>query len=74
MAALTRVAGDEEGNGEGARGGGMMVVMGHGLCVSFCLCEETIKNKLGPKKGDDTLELIDCARLAVTNTHSGGAI
>jgi hypothetical protein len=37
MATVTRVAGNEEGDGEDARGGGMMVAMGHGLCVSFCL-------------------------------------
>jgi hypothetical protein len=30
---------------------GVMVVMGHGLCVSFCVCGETTKNKVGPKKG-----------------------
>jgi hypothetical protein len=29
----------------------MMVAMGHhGLCVSFCACGETTKNKVGPKK------------------------
>jgi hypothetical protein len=24
---------------------GVMVAMGHGLCVYFCVCEETSKNK-----------------------------
>ncbi len=38
MATVTRVAGDEEGDGEDARGGGMMVAMGHGLCVILRLC------------------------------------
>jgi hypothetical protein len=50
MVTVTRLAGDEEGNGEDTRGGGMMVVMGHGLCVIFCLCGETTKNMVGPKK------------------------
>ncbi len=30
MATVTRVAGEEEGDGEDARGGGLMVAMGHG--------------------------------------------
>jgi hypothetical protein len=42
----------------------MMVAMGHGLYVSFCVCAETTKNKVGPKKSDGALELIDRARLA----------
>ena len=50
MATVTRVEGEEEGDGDDARGGGMMVAMSHGLCVIFCLCGETTKNKLGPKK------------------------
>jgi hypothetical protein len=50
MATVTRVANDKEGDGEDARRGGMMVSIGHYLCVSFCLCGETAKNKLGPKK------------------------
>jgi hypothetical protein len=29
---------------------GMMVAMGHGLCVSFCVCGETTKNKVRQKK------------------------
>ncbi len=29
---------------------GIMVVMGHSLCVSFCVSGETMKNKVGPKK------------------------
>jgi hypothetical protein len=29
---------------------GMMVVMGHGLCVSFCVFGEAIKIRLGLKK------------------------
>ncbi len=40
---VTRVAGDKEGDGEDARGGVMMVVMDHGLCVILCLCGETTK-------------------------------
>jgi hypothetical protein len=55
MAVVTRVAGDKEGNGEGTRGGGIMVAMGHGLCVCFFVCGETTKNKVGPKKGDGSL-------------------
>jgi hypothetical protein len=47
IATVTRVAGDKAGNGEDARGGGMMVAMGHGLCVIFCVCGETTKNKTG---------------------------
>jgi hypothetical protein len=35
MATVTRVVGNKEGNGEDARGGVMMVAMGHGLCVLF---------------------------------------
>ncbi len=49
MGTMTRVTGNKEGIGEDARGGEMIVAMGHGLCVSFCLCGETTKNKLGPK-------------------------
>jgi hypothetical protein len=37
MATVTRVAGNKEGDGKGARGGGMMVAMGHGLCVFLCV-------------------------------------
>ena len=29
---------------------GMMVMMGHGLCVSLWVSEEMTKNKVGPKK------------------------
>jgi hypothetical protein len=58
MATVTRVAGDEEGDGEDAWGGGMMVVMCHGFCVNLCLCGETTKNKVGPKKSQCALELI----------------
>jgi hypothetical protein len=35
---------------------GMMVVMGHGLCVNLCVCGETTKNKGGPKKSQCVLE------------------
>jgi hypothetical protein len=42
---VTRVAGDKVGNGEDARGRGMMVAMGHGLCVSFCLCGDNKNSK-----------------------------
>jgi hypothetical protein len=34
----------------------MMVVMGHGLCVSYCVCGETTKNKVQPKKSQCVLE------------------
>jgi hypothetical protein len=44
----------------------MMVAMGHGLYVSFCVCGETTKSKVGPKKSDGALELIDRTRLATT--------
>ncbi len=61
--------GGNNGNGEGGNTkdmaahtmpgeGGMMVAMGHGLCVSFCVCGETTKNEVGPKKSQCTLELI----------------
>jgi hypothetical protein len=58
MATAKRVAGDGgyngNGNGDGAKDPaiwattgerGMMVAMGHGLCVCFGLCGETTKNK-----------------------------
>jgi hypothetical protein len=45
----------------------MMVAMGHGLCVSFCVCGETTKNKVGPKKRDGALELL--GRLTVSDTY-----
>jgi hypothetical protein len=35
---------------------GVMVAMGHGLCVSLCVCGETTKNKVGPKKRQCVLE------------------
>jgi hypothetical protein len=35
---------------------GMMVAMGHGLCVSFWVSGEMMKNKVGPKKVQCTLE------------------
>ncbi len=57
MAIVTRVAGNEEGNGKDARGGGMMVAMGHGLCVIFCLCGETTKYEVGPKNSDGSWSL-----------------
>ncbi len=44
---------------------GMMVVMGHELCVSFCVCGKTTKNKVGPKKSQWVLELITCQGLAI---------
>jgi hypothetical protein len=46
---------------------GMMVAMSHGLCVSFCVCGETAKNKVGPKKPDGALELL--GHLTVSNTY-----
>ncbi len=52
MGTVTRVVGNKEGNGKGARGVGMMVAMGHGLFVTLCVCGETTKNnKIGAKKG-----------------------
>jgi hypothetical protein len=36
----------------------MMVAMGHGLCVSFCVCGETTKNKVGPKKKSMLISLL----------------
>ena len=41
-----------------------MVAMGHGLCVSFWVSGEMMKNKVGPKKVQCALELIDRGRLA----------
>ncbi len=38
---------------------GMMVVMGHGLCVFLCVCGKTAKNKVGPKQSQCVLELKD---------------
>jgi hypothetical protein len=73
MATVTRVAGDEEGDGEDARGWGVMVVMGHGLCVSFCLCGETTKISWDQKKVLDSWS-IDPASLAIANTCSGGVV
>jgi hypothetical protein len=37
---------------------GMMVVMGHGLCVCFVCVERLTKNKVRPKKSQCFLELI----------------
>ncbi len=39
------------------------MAMGHGLCVSLCVCGEITKNKVGPKKVTVSLSL-DCVRLA----------
>jgi hypothetical protein len=33
-----------------------MVAMGHGLCVSFCVCGETTKKKVGPTTAQLTIE------------------
>jgi hypothetical protein len=44
---------------------GVMVAIGHGFCVCFCVCRETTKNKVGPKKIQCFLELIDRVRLAM---------
>ena len=44
-----------------------MVAMGHGLCVSLCVCGETTKNKVGPKKHDGALELL--GHLTVSDTY-----
>ncbi len=43
---------------------GVMVAMGHGLCVCFCACGETTKNEVGPKQSQCFLEIIDRVRLA----------
>jgi hypothetical protein len=38
---------------------GMMVAMGHSLCVSLCVCGKTTKkNMVGPKKSQCILELM----------------
>ncbi len=37
---------------------GVMVAMGHGLCVSFWVSEVMMKNKVGSKKVQCILELI----------------
>jgi hypothetical protein len=73
MATVTGVVGNEEGDGEDARGRGMMVAMGHGLCVNFCLCGET-KNISWDQKKVMASWSIDCARLAMANTCSVGAV
>jgi hypothetical protein len=39
---------------------GMMVAMGHGLCVSFWVSGEMTKNKVGPKKLQCALEYLGC--------------
>ncbi len=44
-----------------------MVAMNHGLCVSLCVCGETTKNKVGPKKHDGALELL--GHLTVSDTY-----
>jgi hypothetical protein len=38
------------------------------VCVCFCVCGETTKNKASPKKGELDLELIACLGLAIGNT------
>jgi hypothetical protein len=50
MATVTRVAGNEEGNGKDARGREMMVAMGQGLCLSFFCVERPQKIRLDHKK------------------------
>ncbi len=47
----------------------MMVVMGHGLCVSFCVCGESMKIKVGPKQVHCTLE--HKGHLPVSDTSLG---
>jgi hypothetical protein len=44
---------------------GVMVAMGHGLCVCLCVCEKTTKNKVGPKKSKCILELSNHVRFAI---------
>jgi hypothetical protein len=34
------------------------------VCVCFCVCKVTMKNKAGPKKGECDLELIACLRVS----------
>jgi hypothetical protein len=67
------------GDGEGAKDmaahattgeRGMMVAMGHGLCVSFCVCGETTKNNVGPKKSQCDLELISLLGRRILNILS----
>jgi hypothetical protein len=48
---------------------GMMVAMGHGLCVSLCVCGETTKNKVGPKKSQCVLELVTHQGLGIDKPH-----
>ncbi len=57
--------GKADGDGDGDKPGerGMMVAMGHGLCVSFWVSGEMMKNKVGPKKCNGSWS-IDCGRLA----------
>ncbi len=43
---------------------GVMVAMGHGLCVSLCVCGEATKNKAGPKKSQHVVELITGPRVS----------
>jgi hypothetical protein len=45
-----------DGDNTGERG--VMVAMGNGYCVSFGVCGETTKDKVGPKNGECILELI----------------
>jgi hypothetical protein len=49
MAMVTRVAGNKEGDGKGARGGGVMVAIVHGLYVCFFVCGEITKISLEKK-------------------------
>ncbi len=44
-----------DGDNPGERG--MMVAMGHGLCVCFCLCGETTK-KVGPDNVSYCVKLV----------------
>ena len=71
--------GSNSGNGDGDRvkdmaahtttvERGMMVAMGHGLCVSFCVCGETMKNKVRPKKCDGALELLGSSYAKLEHT------
>jgi hypothetical protein len=46
---------------------GMMVAMGHGLCVSLCVCGETTKNTVGPKNINAPWSMEDTQGFVIDN-------
>jgi hypothetical protein len=42
---------------------GLMMTMGHGLCVSICVSGEAMKNKAGPEKGMAAWNM-DCSEVS----------